>query len=90
MESKLSNINDTTKELAFTFAKAELEPIYNEAYKKAQPDLELPGFRKGRVPLNMVKQQFGARIQADADMDLLNEKYEAYLKGEEIVPVGFA
>lgn len=87
MESKLSNINDTTKELAFTFAKAELEPIYNEAYKKAQPELELPGFRKGRVPLNMVKQQFGPRIQADADMDLLNEKYEAYLKGEEIVPV---
>ncbi|WP_428925574.1 trigger factor [Marinibacterium sp. SX1] len=47
---------------AITVSAAELEEKVMEKLTEAQPDIEMKGFRKGKVPLPLLKRQFGQRI----------------------------
>jgi trigger factor len=45
---------------------AELESKVNEKLAEAQPEVEMKGFRKGKVPMALLKKQFGPRILGEA------------------------
>ncbi|KMW57984.1 Cell division trigger factor [Candidatus Rhodobacter oscarellae] len=45
---------------------AELEEKVTEKLVEAQPDVEMKGFRKGKVPLALLKKQFGDRVLGEA------------------------
>lgn len=45
---------------------SELEDKVTEKLKEAQPDIEMKGFRKGKVPLALLKKQFGDRVLGEA------------------------
>jgi trigger factor len=45
---------------------AELETKVNEKLAEAQPEVEMKGFRKGKVPMALLKKQFGPRILGEA------------------------
>ncbi|OZB13771.1 MAG: trigger factor [Rhodobacterales bacterium 34-62-10] len=45
---------------------AELEAKVNEKLAEAQPEVEMKGFRKGKVPMALLKKQFGPRILGEA------------------------
>lgn len=45
---------------------AELEAKVNEKLTEAQPDVEMKGFRKGKVPMPLLKKQFGQRVMGEA------------------------
>jgi trigger factor len=49
-----------------TVATAELEAKVTEKLLEAQPEVELKGFRKGKVPLPMLRKQFGQRMMGEA------------------------
>ena len=73
MEYKITQIEPTVREVEITFSAEELKPRYDAAYKKILPSVEIKGFRKGRVPLPMVKKMFGASIEAEVNEDMVNE-----------------
>ncbi|MDA7963389.1 trigger factor [Ruegeria sp.] len=45
---------------------AELDDKVNEKLTEAQPDIEMKGFRKGKVPMALLKKQFGQRLLGEA------------------------
>lgn len=45
---------------------AELEAKVEEKLKEAQPDVEMKGFRKGKVPMALLRKQFGQRVMGEA------------------------
>ena len=45
---------------------AELEAKVNEKLAEAQPGVEMKGFRKGKVPMSLLKKQFGQRVMGEA------------------------
>ncbi|MGB5558455.1 MAG: trigger factor [Paracoccaceae bacterium] len=49
-----------------TVTAAELDAKVNEKLVEAQPDVEMKGFRKGKVPMALMKKQFGPRVLGDA------------------------
>ncbi len=49
-----------------TVTAAELDAKVNEKLAEAQPDVEMKGFRKGKVPMALLKKQFGPRVLGDA------------------------
>ncbi|AWD20522.1 trigger factor [Fuscovulum blasticum] len=55
-----------------TVPAAELEAKVQEKLVEAQPDIEIKGFRKGKVPLAILKKQFGARLMGDAMQDAID------------------
>ncbi|MGJ8628369.1 MAG: trigger factor [Sulfitobacter sp.] len=60
-------LNDGLKRgYAITVTAAELEAKVNEKLKEAQPTIEMKGFRKGKVPMALLKKQFGQKIIGEA------------------------
>ena len=45
---------------------AELDVKVNEKLTEAQPEIEMKGFRKGKVPMALLKKQFGPRLLGEA------------------------
>tara|TARA_B100000927_G_scaffold99524_1_gene80485 strand:+ start:130 stop:1464 length:1335 start_codon:yes stop_codon:yes gene_type:complete len=50
----------------------ELETKVNEKLHEAQPDVEMKGFRKGKVPIALLKRQFGQRILGEAMQETID------------------
>ena len=60
-------LNDGLKRgYAITVTAAELEAKVNDKLTEAQPTIEMKGFRKGKVPLALLKKQFGPKIMGEA------------------------
>jgi trigger factor len=51
---------------AITVTAAELEAKVDEKLAEAQPEIEMKGFRKGKVPMPLLKKQFGDRLMGEA------------------------
>ena len=49
-----------------TVTAAELEAKVNEKLAEAQPEVEMKGFRKGKVPMALLKKQYGQRLMGEA------------------------
>ena len=55
-----------------TVTAAELDAKVQEKLLEAQPEVEIKGFRKGKVPLAILKKQFGQRMVGDAMQDAID------------------
>ncbi|MEO0989785.1 MAG: trigger factor [Pseudomonadota bacterium] len=49
-----------------TVTAAELDAKVTEKLAEAQPEMEMKGFRKGKVPMALLKKQFGKRLMGEA------------------------
>ncbi|WP_439110807.1 trigger factor [Lentibacter sp.] len=60
---------------------AELNTKVDEKLKEAQPDIEMKGFRKGKVPMALLKKQFGDKVMGEAMQESIDgamqEHFEA-------------
>ncbi len=50
----------------------ELEEKVNEKLAEAQPEIEMKGFRKGKVPMPLLKKQFGQRLMGEAMQETID------------------
>ena len=51
---------------------SELDAKVTEKLLEAQPDVEIKGFRKGKVPVAMLRKQFGQRVLGDAMQEAID------------------
>ena len=66
-------LNDGLKRgYAITVTAAELDAKVNEKLAEAQPDIEMKGFRKGKVPMPLLKKQFGQRLLGEAMQETID------------------
>ncbi|MCH2078062.1 MAG: trigger factor [Rhodobacteraceae bacterium] len=59
---------------------AELEEKVTEKLKEAQPEVEMKGFRKGKVPLALLKKQFGDRVLGEALQETIDGAMAAHFE----------
>lgn len=60
------------------------------AYGEYQQKTQLPGFRKGKVPLDMIKRRYGQAIDAEVIDNLVSETYQEVQREHGINPAGAA
>ncbi|NLO19199.1 MAG: trigger factor [Ignavibacteria bacterium] len=84
MEKKLIDSEGLQKELTITLTNEELEPRFNKKYKEAQKYVEIKGFRKGRVPLNIVISRFGKMIRQNSLEDIAIECFKEIVEEEKL------
>jgi trigger factor len=51
---------------SITITAAEIEAKVSEKLTEAAPDIEMKGFRKGKVPMALLKKQYGPRVLGEA------------------------
>jgi len=68
----------------------EVEKRFDTAYKNYSKTLNLPGFRKGKIPLSVVRKRFGKAIQGEVLQEVMQEFYREASRSEGLNPVSEA
>lgn len=88
MEKEIKKLEGCDNEIEIKLSNEELEPYFMNAYKQAQPEINMPGFRKGRVPIKTIKQLFGKQIEADAQQDVISQIFTTIAQEEKLHIIG--
>jgi len=84
-ERKTMKITETLNEglkrgYSIVITAKELDKKVDEKLNEAQPNVEMKGFRKGKVPMAMLKKQFGPKVLGEAMQETvdgaMNEHFE--------------
>ncbi|MEN8918380.1 MAG: trigger factor, partial [Octadecabacter sp.] len=63
-----------------TITAAELDATVTDKLKEAQPEVEMKGFRKGKVPMAMMKKQFGPKVLGEAMQESVDGAMNKHLE----------
>lgn len=78
------DVKETTKvdrEITISATKEDLAPKLDKAAREYRKKINLPGFRPGQVPLNLIKKRFGKEIEGEQINSFIQETFQS-----EIVP----
>jgi len=84
LEYELKNINACERELEISVSPEEAKDFFNKAYNKTAPRVDIKGFRKGKVPRNMIMKLYGPQIEAEANLDATNHFLQQITKENQI------
>ncbi len=88
MDIKLIESENCKRELEAVLSFEELTPHFEKAVVDYRKKVQIPGFRKGKAPLAMIKKMYGDAIEYSALEDIANEVFRNYLIENKIPIVG--
>ncbi|WP_410207805.1 trigger factor [Fusobacterium sp.] len=89
MKHELKKLANSAVEIKIALTAEEVKPIKDEVTKELATKVEVPGFRKGHVPVSTVETQFKDNIKEEVAERVLHKYYEEVIKAENIVPVSY-
>jgi len=76
-------------EITIELSVEEMQPFYNEAIEHLSEGIQIPGFRIGKAPTHMAKEQIGMeKILEHVAEHAINAKYPGIIEKEHLNPVG--
>ena len=88
IQVKVEKKSDTQRTLQVTVPAELVSSRLSQSYADVQKRAEVKGFRKGHVPLSMVKTMYGDAIQHDLYHRLIDESFNEALKQNQIRAIG--
>ena len=88
MEIKINDISISEKELEATFTYEEIKKDLETEVLKESKKLQLPGFRKGKAPLALLKKMFGDVLENEAAEKVANKKFWDITEEKKLQPIG--
>lgn len=80
MNTAINTKEGLLREAVLTLSLSELQPHFDKAYAATQAEAHVDGFRKGKVPMNIIKARFGKAIEQDALGDIADEMFRTAIK----------
>ncbi|UCM88075.1 trigger factor [Streptomyces marincola] len=89
MKSAVETLNPTRVRLTVEVPFEELKPSLDAAYRKINQQVQVPGFRKGKIPSRIIDQRFGrGAVLEEAVNDALPKFYSEAVTEGDISPLG--
>ena len=88
MEISVEATNDLERKMTIAVPSEEVDSAVNERLQEAAQTIRLNGFRKGKVPLKVVKSKFGKGVRQEVIGELMNRSYYEALNEKNIRPAG--
>lgn len=88
MNISLQNVDKVSAVLTVAMEKADYQEKVDKTLKSYRQKANIPGFRKGMVPMSLVKKQFGKAALAEEIDKLLQEKVYEYLRENKVDMLG--
>ncbi len=88
LERTITTVESCVREVRISLTASELKPHFERAYERAQEGITLPGFRKGKVPIAMIKQRFGRDIENEALETIADTEFKSFARDEKQRVVG--
>ena len=78
------NIANITDKLTVNLTKEDYYNSFEQNLKKYAKTANIPGFRKGHVPMGMIKKQYETAVTAEEVNKLLQESLNNYIQEEKL------
>ena len=88
MNVSLQNIDKVSALLTVKLEKADYQEKVDKSLKTFRQKAQIPGFRKGMVPMSLVKKMYGKSVIAEEVNKLLSEKVYDYIKSNNVNMLG--
>jgi len=88
MNVSQTSLDDLRIELAVTLTPEDYTPRVERTLKRHQQNASMPGFRKGKVPMQLIKRQYGQSVLADELNSLLSEQLQSHIQENKLNVLG--
>ena len=88
MNISLQNVDSVSALLTVNIEKADYQERVEKVLKNYRKQAAVPGFRKGMVPMSLIKKQFGKAVLAEEVDKLMQEKVNAYIQENKVNMLG--
>ncbi|MEM6540256.1 MAG: trigger factor [Bacteroidota bacterium] len=88
MNISKEQIDDLNAVVKVAITKADYEEKVNSILKNYRKQANIPGFRKGQVPMGLIKKQYGKAVLVDEVNKLLQDHLNKYLTEEKLDVLG--
>lgn len=88
MQVSLETTSGLERRLTVGVPAEQVENEVENRLKQAARNVSIKGFRKGKVPMSVVKQRFGAGIRQEVVGDVISRSFYAAVQKENVKPAG--
>jgi len=88
MQVSIESSTGLERQLKIGVPAERIEKEVTERLQKATKTVSIAGFRKGKVPLKVVKQQYGKGVRQEVVGEVVNSSFYEAIKQEDLQPVG--
>lgn len=88
MNVSLQNIDKVSAKLTVKLEKADYQEKVDKSMKTLRQKAQIPGFRKGMVPMSLVKKMYGKSVIAEEVNKVLQEAVYNYIKDNKVNMLG--
>ncbi len=88
MNAELKVINNFTKEFNIAIPHEDYAKSYNKMLVKTAKKIQIPGFRKGKVPAEYVRKQYHQNVHADTLDQLVQKSFQEACETNKVNPLG--
>ena len=88
MQISRKDTDSLNSTIIINLERKDFAPKVEEVLKNYRKTANIPGFRKGHVPMGMIKKQYENSITADEVNKILQESLNSFLKDEKIAILG--
>lgn len=87
MDVKVENLGTLTRKITVTLAADAVQPRLNEAYDKLKREVKLKGFRRGKVPRNVIVKHYKPQVEGETGEKLVQETYFDVIEKNDVDPI---
>jgi trigger factor len=88
MEYNVIDISSSEKEVEIKLKYDEIKKEIEEEVKKQSKKIQVPGFRKGKVPVSMLKKMYGDALEYEAAEKISNSFFWKVAEENQFKPIG--
>ncbi|MBC7740642.1 MAG: trigger factor [Bdellovibrionaceae bacterium] len=89
MKAQIQVTEGLQRKLNVEIPKETVQSTFQKVYQQIQRNVEIKGFRKGKVPLATVKTMYKGRVEGDVAQELISSHYPTALKDQKIDPINY-
>lgn len=88
--NEITKLENSAVKLTVTIAKKDVAASYDESITKYAKNIQVPGFRKGKVPVSVLERKYGEALKAEAASDLIEKALGEVFETIEEKPLPYA
>lgn len=89
MQVSVETTSQIERRVTFQVPAAEVDEAVEARLKDTAKNIRLNGFRKGRVPMTVVRQRYGRGVRDEVVGELMRERYVRAINEQNLNPAGF-
>lgn len=87
MNISIEKVDGLEKKMQVSIPATEFDSAFDKKFKSVAKTITMPGFRKGKIPANVIQNRYGGAIFSEVAQDLISDALQTGMKEHDCNPV---